>query len=125
MGKIGKIAIAATAGFVAGILLAPKSGKETREEIKVKANEAKGRAKEKARQVKSAALEAGETLKDSAAVMEKEARGMAKSTRESADRTVREVAHLNDEAKARGARMAAEARRTTAKVQKDAEGHMK
>ena len=47
--------IAAVTGFAAGILLAPKSGKETRADIKKKANEAKdyavkqaGVAKEKA-----------------------------------------------------------------------------
>lgn len=42
-GIAGKIAIgtalAAAAGYVAGLLTAPKSGKETREDIKVKANE--------------------------------------------------------------------------------------
>ena len=42
-GAAGKIvvgtALAAAAGYVAGILTAPKSGKETREDIKVKANE--------------------------------------------------------------------------------------
>lgn len=39
----GKVAIGAAvtavAGYVAGVLTAPKSGKETREDIKVKANE--------------------------------------------------------------------------------------
>jgi gas vesicle protein len=34
MSKVVKIAAAAAVGFVAGILLAPKSGKETRADIK-------------------------------------------------------------------------------------------
>ena len=42
-GLAGKVAagtvIAAAAGYVAGILTAPKSGKDTREDIKIKANE--------------------------------------------------------------------------------------
>lgn len=48
MGKSGKIAvsaiIAATAGYVAGILTAPKSGKETRKDIQDKALKAKREA---------------------------------------------------------------------------------
>ena len=48
MSKLVKLAVAAVGGFVAGILLAPKSGKETREELKLKADEAKKKATHKA-----------------------------------------------------------------------------
>jgi len=41
MSKAAKVAIAAAAGFVAGILLAPKSGKETRKDLKDKAMDVK------------------------------------------------------------------------------------
>jgi gas vesicle protein len=45
----------AAAGFVAGILTAPKSGKETRAEIKEKATEYKDVAGKKAEEVKTKA----------------------------------------------------------------------
>lgn len=66
MGKAGKItlAIAAVGGFVAGILLAPKSGKETREEIKAKANAKKAEAHDKFDQVKDAAKRTGKQVED-------------------------------------------------------------
>ena len=41
MVKASNVLFAGVVGFVAGVLLAPKSGKETREDINVKANEAK------------------------------------------------------------------------------------
>jgi gas vesicle protein len=44
MQKLFKIALATAAGFVAGVLVAPKSGKETRKDIKHKAEELKGKA---------------------------------------------------------------------------------
>jgi gas vesicle protein len=57
----GKFALgavfAAAAGFVTGILLAPKSGKETREEIKVNANKAKDATVEKAEELKGKATD--------------------------------------------------------------------
>ena len=46
MSKFVKVVAAAAAGFVAGILLAPKSGKETRADIKAKADEVKTKATE-------------------------------------------------------------------------------
>lgn len=55
----GKLAIGAlvgaVAGFVTGVLMAPKSGKETRDDIKNKAMEAKGAATQEAAKVKKAA----------------------------------------------------------------------
>lgn len=52
--------IGAFAGFVTGVLLAPKSGKETREEIKVKANKAKDEAVIKAKDIRKKAGDAAE-----------------------------------------------------------------
>jgi len=43
MNKPLNVMIAAAAGFVAGMLMAPKSGAETREELKGKARETKER----------------------------------------------------------------------------------
>jgi len=57
----GKFAVGAlfgaAAGFITGILTAPKSGKETREELKAKAEKAKSEAGKKAEQVASKATD--------------------------------------------------------------------
>lgn len=62
MGKMGKVVLATIAGFATGILVAPKSGKETRAELKVKAEKAKVEADKKATQVKQAAKEGAEKV---------------------------------------------------------------
>ena len=66
----GKIAlgalIGAAAGFVAGILTAPKSGKETREDIKNVANDAKDKAVKKAGEVRRKAGDVAEKAVDRA-----------------------------------------------------------
>ena len=54
MSKVVKVVAAAAVGFVAGILLAPKSGKETRADIKAKAEELKDGAEKKLNEVKKA-----------------------------------------------------------------------
>ncbi len=46
MGKLAAVILAAAGGFIAGILLASKSGKETRQEIEEKTNEYKAKAHE-------------------------------------------------------------------------------
>lgn len=45
--------VGAVAGVIAGVLVAPKSGKETRADIKSKANELKDKAEAEADKVKS------------------------------------------------------------------------
>lgn len=58
-----KILVAAAIGFAAGILLAPRSGKETREQIRLKAADARAKAQEVAKDVRHKA----EVGKDKAA----------------------------------------------------------
>jgi len=62
------VGIAATVGVAAGILLAPKSGKETRKDIKDKAEEVAGAAKETVHKnvesVKSSASHAAQEISD-------------------------------------------------------------
>lgn len=99
MSKAFNTLIAAAAGFAAGILLAPKSGKETREDIKAKALDAKGEAEKQADR-------AVDVLKDSAAKAEAEARGMAKSVKKSAETVAAEANFLGHEAKERAGRVA-------------------
>lgn len=99
MSKAINTLVAAAAGFAAGILLAPKSGKETREDIKAKAIEAKDKAEGKADEAK-------EVLRESAAKAEVEARGMAKSVKKSAGTMAAEANYLGHEAKERMGRVA-------------------
>lgn len=47
--------VGAVAGVVAGVLVAPKSGKETRADIKSKANELKDKAEAEVEKVKTTA----------------------------------------------------------------------
>lgn len=58
--------VGAAAGLVAGILTAPKSGKETRADIKAKATEVKGKATNKVNEVKGKAAEVTEDVKEKA-----------------------------------------------------------
>jgi gas vesicle protein len=72
------IIIGAVAGVVTGLLTAPKSGKETREDIKNKAGEIKGSAE---RKLKEAHKELGK-LSDEAKLKAKELQGKAKEEAE-------------------------------------------
>ena len=94
MSKAINTIFAAAAGFAAGILLAPKSGKETREDIKVKAMDTKDYLGEKTDKTM-------EVVKDSAAKAQVEARGMAESVKKSAGTIAAEANFLSHEAKER------------------------
>ena len=85
MSKVVKVALAALGGFAAGILMAPKSGKETRQDIKIKTDELKETAKEKAAEVRAAGKEAAQTLKKSGGKAGKEVEALSKSARSTAD----------------------------------------
>ncbi len=98
MSKLLNTIVAAAAGFAAGILLAPKSGEETRKDLKGKALDVKDRAEDKAD-------EAVDVLKEGAAKAEVEARGMAKSVKKSAETMAAEANYLGHEAKERMGRV--------------------
>ena len=66
MKKVIGVLAAVAAGFTAGVLLAPKSGKETRQDIANKAKDAKNATKKKADQVGVAAKEGFEVIKHGA-----------------------------------------------------------
>lgn len=68
------VILGAIAGVIAGFLTAPKSGKETRDDIKKKANEVKGTAE---RKLKDAHKELGK-LSDEAKNKAKDLQGKAK-----------------------------------------------
>lgn len=125
MSKLIKLVIAAAGGFVAGILLAPKSGKETREDLKAKAEEAKTKAGKKAEDLKAVADEGKTALKHSADVAGKEAVAFGRSAKATAEKIAAEAAELGGEARTRASRVAADAKKSTATLQKDAEKHLR
>lgn len=61
--------VGAAAGLVAGFLTAPKSGKETREDLKRKANEIKDTTSEKVEKIRSQAEEKAGEMRDRAEEM--------------------------------------------------------
>jgi gas vesicle protein len=70
MNKIVSVLLAAAGGFAAGVLLAPKSGKETRQDIKDRTTQYKGKAedgfeeaKKGAKLVKDELSEGAESIK--------------------------------------------------------------
>jgi gas vesicle protein len=96
------IAIAA-AGYVAGVLFAPKSGKETREDLKKKADEAKKVASQKAEKAKVVYDENSVKVKQAATEIGSDAKDFAQKAKASVSRisktTSQEYAHLEREAK--------------------------
>lgn len=125
MSKALKVIAATAVGFAAGILLAPKSGKETRNDIKNKAADAKQYAGEKTEQVKAATHDGIESLKHGAGKATDEAKKFADSARTSAGKVGKEAGKLADEAKTRAGRLADEARRTADNVAGDVKKNVK
>ncbi len=125
MSKTTNVIVATIAGFVAGILLAPKSGKQTRQDLKNKAHHAKQYADDKAVQVKGAIHDGVDSLKQGVDKAGLEAKGMASSARTSAATVGKEAAKLGDEAKLRASRVADEAKRTAERVQADIKHNVK
>jgi gas vesicle protein len=101
MVKTKDVFLAAVAGFVAGLLFAPKSGKETREEISEKADKARG-----------AAMDAYGSIKSGARNVATEAKGMAHSVKDSAD-------DITSEAKERSTKVTDQAKHTVHSVKSD------
>ena len=102
MGKVVSVLIGAVSGFVAGILLAPKSGKETREELKQKAQSVKDKSvdsydrvstevKEGGRRLKTLAEDSLDNLKSNAKEAKAEVSRRGNSVKDEADRTKRSV----------------------------------
>jgi gas vesicle protein len=62
MSKLAKVAVVAGLGVAAGMLLAPKSGKENRNDLKKKVEQAKKYVNEKAEQAQEMASEAKDMI---------------------------------------------------------------
>lgn len=112
MNKGINIIAGAAAGFIAGMLLAPKSGKETRQDIKNKAHKAKKAADEKAEHMKGAVKEGMTTFRNSAKDAGEELNDFAQSAKDHAARVADEAKDLASEAKQRASRVADNARNT-------------
>lgn len=109
MGKILTVLAAAAGGFVLGILLAPKSGKETRQDVKDKSKEYQLKAqdsldtiKKGASSIKEELVSGGTAIKEIAGDVSgeivsgakraaDEAKGRARSIKEEADDTTDSV----------------------------------
>lgn len=77
--------LGAAAGAITGLLFAPKSGEETRADLKRKANELESEAKEKAGAAKSKATETAQEVKETGQRLGRKAKGVAKAGKEALD----------------------------------------
>lgn len=109
MGKIVPVILAAISGVVAGVLLAPKSGKETRQDLQNKKAEYKVKAEDSLKTIKKGASsikdelkaggnnlkniaeEVGDDVKVGARRISSEVRGRAESVKENVDATAESV----------------------------------
>lgn len=89
----GKFALGAVFGAIVGgiaaLLTAPKSGKETRQDIKNKVDEIKTETTKKAETVKKQAKDVGDDLKDQADTLKKRAENAVKGAREGFQKEVK------------------------------------
>ena len=75
------VAFAALAGAAAGVLAAPKSGKETRADIKKKADKVKAGANKKAKEVKKTVKKVGKDVGSGAKDLKKRSKNAVKSAK--------------------------------------------
>lgn len=112
---LGMIA-AAGAGYAAGVLLAPKSGKETREDLKKKADEAREVAAQKSEKAKEVYQESAAKVKLGATEISTDVEALSKKARTSAAHISKEAKELGVEAKRHLGRAAGTATKTTRSV---------
>lgn len=112
MGKAFNVLIAAAAGFAAGILLAPKSGEATRQELKQRARQAEKAARRKAGVAREKMREGADTLHHGVDVASVEAAEFGHSAKETAEKIAAEAAALGGEARIRTRRVVNDTRQT-------------
>lgn len=91
MGKVETVILAAVGGLVAGLLLAPKSGKETRQDLTDKANDLKEKASRGAEQFKSGASSVGQEIKEGAQNVKEEVTRRGETVKNEAEETARKT----------------------------------
>ena len=88
----GKFAVGtlfgAVLGLLAGVLTAPKSGKETRADLKAKAEVMKSDATQKVEKAQMKANKVADDMKDKAAVATQDARARSDDLKERAERAI-------------------------------------
>lgn len=94
-GLVGVATMAALAGATAALLLAPKSGKDTRSELKRKMHEAKERSKQKTDDMKESASEKTEEMRSKAEDKTKEMSDKAAEARTQIDDIAAETTPRN------------------------------
>jgi gas vesicle protein len=116
MGKGANVVAVAAAGFIAGMLLAPKSGKETRKDIMDKAHDAKRAAGEKTEHLKEHMKDGMHVLHKGATDVSSEVADFANSTKRRANRVKGEEKGMFEEAKARAERISDASRNNDTKL---------
>ena len=91
MSRFIQVIGAAAVGYVAGILMAPKSGKETRAELAEKAERMREVATDKATEMKEVYDEGAKKVRMGASIVGAEATELAKQAKDSASNVKREV----------------------------------
>lgn len=91
MNKIATFVLAAAGGFLAGVLLAPKSGKETRQDIKNKTDEYRGKAHEGYEEAKKGARLVKDEVVEGAQVVKAEVGKRANSIKSEVRATTNDV----------------------------------
>ena len=99
MGKTTNLILVAAGSFIAGVLLAPKSGKRTREELRKKAAEYKGKASDGLEEVKTGAGYVKEEFKEGAESMKGIAKDAMTDVKRSAGRMKKEAAERTEAVK--------------------------
>ena len=99
MKKLLGVVAAAAAGYVAGVLFAPKSGEETRKDLKARKDELVDKATVKKEQAKEVFGESSETVKKGAADISDEATDFGKKASTSASRIGKEAKSIGTQAK--------------------------
>lgn len=113
MKKLLGVVAAAAAGYVAGVLFAPKSGEDTRKELQVKKDELEQKAAVKKDQAKEVLDESTQKAKKAAAQISEEAVDFSKKATTSASRISKEATTLGSQAKRSLGRAADTATKTT------------
>lgn len=99
MKKVLGFVAAAAAGYVAGVLMAPKSGEETRRELRVKKAELQQKAAAKSEQVKEVLDESTQTVKKGVGAIGDEASRYSKRASVSTSRIAKEATQLGTQTK--------------------------
>lgn len=116
MKKVLGFVAAAAAGYMAGVLMAPKSGEETRRDLKEKKAELEQKATVKKEQVKEVIDESAQTVKKGADALGDEAARFGKKASVSTSRISKEATQLGVQAKRSLGRAAGTATKTSKDV---------